>query len=115
MTEPKAPKSQSTEPETDEDARAIVARRGRFVAAALTGITGAALAAACASAEACLSMIAPEQDAATDGDRPGDATADAPPVPCLSIAPVDAGDAGDASDAEPTPCLRIAPDAGDGG
>lgn len=115
MTEPKAPKSTPTETETDEDARAIVARRGRFVAAALTGITGAALAAACASAEACLSMIAPEQDAATDGDRPADATADAPPVPCLSIAPVDAGDAGDASDAEPTPCLRIAPDAGDGG
>lgn len=113
MSEPKAPKA--TPPETDEDTRAILARRGRFVAAALTGLTGAALAAACASAEACLSMIAPEQDAAVDADRPSDATADAPPVPCLSIKPTDAGDAGDASDAEPTPCLRIAPDAGDGG
>jgi hypothetical protein len=113
MSEPKSP---PPEPESDEDARAIVARRGRFVAAALTGLTGAALAAACASAEACLSMIAPEQDAATDGDQPADATADAPPVPCLSIKPIDdAGDAGDARDAEPMPCLKIAPDAGDGG
>lgn len=96
----------------DEARRIILARRARFVAAAVTINAAAAVAAAC---EPCLSPTGPiEPDGAVpDGGR------DATPQPCLNVVqpPTDAGDAGDAT---PQPCLSPLPpdggdDAGDGG
>jgi hypothetical protein len=95
----------------DEAKRLILARRARFVAAAVAGI-----AAACGGA--------------TDDTKPTpclepvirDSGADADPKPCLTPLPPDASsDAGGdaASDADtgvPQPCLsQLPPDAGDGG
>ena len=107
-------------PEVDEDREAILKRRSRFVAAALAGIAGASLMAACSGEDAspvpCLS--GPCRDC-------GDAS-DARPQPCLSQFPPDSGDSGDsgapgdagpdtgddsgdASDAQPQPCLSPPP------
>ena len=90
----------------DEAKRLILARRARFVAAALAGI-----AAACGGStddtdpKPCLS-IQPG-----DGGPPTDSASDAEPQPCLEPLPPDASD-----DAEPQPCLSpLPPDAGDGG
>lgn len=95
---------------SDEAKRLILARRARFVAAAVAGI-----AAACGGS--------------TEDTRPtpclepgirdsGADAADADPKPCLSPLPPDASsDASDDADAGiPQPCLsRLPPDAGDGG
>ncbi len=99
----------------DETRRIILARRARFLAAALASVSAAGMA---AGAEACGGTV-DEQHA--DGGEPKPClgiTADAQPQPCLSRIPDDAAsDAGsDASldaDAEPQPCL--APPPGDGG
>lgn len=109
--------------EADQDRAAILARRNRFVAAALAGLAGASLVAACggetsagdagtgdaaveAAPQACLSPIqerdanpqpclgAPFEDAATRDAAPNDG-GDASPQPCLSAPPPDAGDASD--------------------
>ena len=92
----------------DETKRLILARRARFVAAAVAGI-----AAACGSADdskptPCLEPII-RPDASTDG------ATDAEPQPCLSPLPPDASDDPDADAGVPQPCLKVAPDAGDGG
>jgi hypothetical protein len=90
----------------DEAKRLILARRARFVAAALAGV-----AVACggstddADPQACLSPPYQPRDAGSDAD------ADAAPQPCLEPLPPDAGD-----DAEPQVCLSpLPPDAGDAG
>ena len=92
----------------DDAKRLILARRARFVAAAVAGI-----AAACGGS--------------TEDSKPKpclepvlrDAGADADPKPCLTPLPPDADvvvDAGADADAEPQPCLSpLPPDGGDGG
>ena len=91
----------------------ILARRAKFVAAALAGVTGVAT--ACGGStdetgssknpEPCLGIACcPENDGGT-------------PEPCLAPLPPDASDASDASDgnakddadAEPQPCLAPPP------
>ena len=98
-------------PSVDQDREAILARRSRFVAAALKGLAGASLVAV-----ACL----PESGCAETQPTLPDAGADAAPQPCLSpLAPQDAGrdapvdsSGRDASDASPQPCLSpLPPDA----
>ena len=95
----------------DDAKRLILARRARFVAAALAGV-----AVACggstqdADPQPCLSPPSQPRDAGSD--------ADAGPRVCLEAPLEDAGsdeDAGADADAEPQPCLKINPDAGDGG
>jgi hypothetical protein len=78
----------------DEVAKRILARRAKFVAAALAA-SGLGVAAACGG------EVKPVGDAGTD------AAADSPPQPCLGAPQQDAG---------PQPCLDVAfEDAGDGG
>lgn len=98
----------------------ILARRARFVAAAMTGMGVIG----CASkSEACLSMVA--EDAGPDGTRDTSAADSEQPEACLS-APFDSGsgDTGrgdtpgdvtttDSADTGPMPCL--APPPGDSG
>jgi hypothetical protein len=87
--------------------KTILARRARFVAAA---IASAGLAAGCSSSEAepqaCLSYVA-QHDAATDGDK--DASLDAPTEAQMCLAaPFDAtpGEAQADVNAEPQVCLE---------
>ena len=91
----------------DESKRIILARRAKFVAAALAGLNAAMCGGETTSEpQPCLSV------ARDDGGSP--------PQPCLS-APIDAArpdaaDAADDADAEPQPCLAPQPpDSGDGG
>jgi hypothetical protein len=85
----------------DELKKQILARRAKFVAAALAA-SGLGVAAACGG----------EVKLATDagGEAGTDAAADSPPQPCLGAPQQDAG---------PQPCLDVAfedgGDAGDGG
>lgn len=82
----------------------ILARRAKFVAAALAGVGVVG----CSSAQVCLEPSI--SDAGTDTSKPQTSTTDTgTPNPCLSIA-VDTGtgdaDASvDTADTEPTPCL----------
>ncbi len=112
------------EPEADEDREAILRRRSRFVAAALAGIAGASLIAACSTKTGSSRDASPAACLTPSCDE---ACQDAYPQPCLTPIPPDGGDAGDASgdsgdasrdasDAQPQPCLSpLPPDAGDGG
>lgn len=98
-----------------EDRKAILARRNRFVAAALAGLAGASLVAACGgevtsgfdagNPQPCLKPRVEPEDASSDAN-------DAAPQPCLTPIRPDAGE--DASDgALPQPCLApLPPDAG---
>jgi hypothetical protein len=86
----------------DQDRAAILARRKRFVAAALSSLSLGAAVADCAPT-ACLSPQ--PQDARTQTDVASQAEAQA----CLSVArdegvPTDASD-----DSAPMPCLGVAP------
>lgn len=102
-------KGRSPEDTTEDelDRQAILARRKRFIGAALLGLAGAA-AVACSDA-----IETPKGDAGTT-----DAAADATPQPCLSpvVPPEDGGKdaSSDANaDATPQPCLSpLPPDAG---
>lgn len=93
--------------EDELDRQAILARRKRFIGAALLGLAGAA-AVACSDA-----IETPKGDAGTT-----DAAADATPQPCLSpvVPPEDGGKDASAdanADATPQPCLSpLPPDAG---
>ena len=97
----------------DEAKRIVLARRARFLAAALASV--AATGAAAAGAEACGGGVDQTQDAgqpqpclkvAPDSSQQDSGADTGVPQPCLSIAP----------DAEPQPCLgALPPDAGDGG
>lgn len=105
---------------TDDDKKTILARRARFVAAALTSAGLGALAVQGCGGD----TSSPGTDAAADGavdaqpdgpsvclSQPFDGGHDAP-QPCLSPPPPDAAD--DADDAEPQPCLAPPPaEAGD--
>lgn len=88
--------------ESDHDRGAILARRQRFIAIALTS-----LAAACAnrptSPQPCLS---PPQDSGTHGDPPIEdpPTTDTGDEPPVDEPPVDAPPV----DAPPQPCLKVA-------
>lgn len=107
----------------DEDRAAILARRNRFVRAALTGIAGASILAACSGdttdTQPCLSP--PPNDSGRSDGTPqpclGAQIQDSRP-PLAADAASDADDANDGSskdaDAEPQPCLSppIDPDAG---
>lgn len=111
----------------EQDRAAILERRNRFVAAALAGLAGASLVAACGETSApsnpdagegviaaqpqpCLSKRVDPEDGAA-GDAANDAVNDAKPQPCLDIA-FDAGPL----DATPQPCLSPPPpDSGGGG
>ena len=122
-----APQATPTD-DADHDRDAILSRRARFVAAALAGLAGSALALACstesppapdAAPQPCLSprvddAAVPPRDAnAADGgntdasDAGADDAGDAAPLPCLKVAP-------DASDASPLPCLAPPLDSGGG-
>lgn len=103
----------------DDVKRLILARRARFVAAALAGLAVARCGGKAdgdgsdANPEPCLGvayppgppgvcLTAPYRDAGADADDAGDAGADAG----------DAGDAGDDADAGPQPCLSPPIDGG---
>ena len=88
----------------DETRRIILARRAKFVAAALAGL-GAATG-ACESPQPCLSP----------NYEPREAGPEVPPQPCLTAPyePPDAGDAGDAGDAADDLDAADAADAPDG-
>jgi hypothetical protein len=115
---------------TDDDVKqSILARRARFVAAALASAGIAALAAQGCGGKSDADGSGVSQDAGSDGDAepraclapPYDAGADTGPQPCLDP-PYDAGsdsdpqpclfapfDAGSDADAEPQPCLAPPP------
>jgi hypothetical protein len=97
---------------TDDPKRAILARRARFVAAAIAGVTVSACGGQTTdpSPQPCLE---PSIDA-------GDAADDSAPEPCLGMPAPDAEPepclSAPAPDAEPAPCLDVEPpDAGDAG
>lgn len=97
----------------DEAKRLILARRARFVAAALTGVAvacGGSTESTDQNPQPCLSP-----PANLDGGR--DTGTDAQPQVCLEPLPPDAGpDAESDADAGPQPCLSpLPPDGGDGG
>ena len=77
----------------EESRRLILARRARFVAAALAGVAGST--SACGKAEPCLSQIVnvppPDTGAPTGDAGAEDADADALPQPCLTP-DLDSGD-----------------------
>jgi hypothetical protein len=94
----------------DDAKRLILARRARFVAAALAGVAAACGGETEESPRVCLSVLA--------DSGPGDASgSDAEPQPCLAPLPPDAStDAASDADAGPQPCLSpLPPDGGDGG
>lgn len=88
----------------DEAKRIILARRARFVAAALAGLN-AAMCGGKSEPQPCLSVVAEDSgtpqpclsppshpiDAATDAGADAPDDADAQPQPCLSPVPDDAG------------------------
>ena len=91
----------------DELKKRILARRAKFVAAALAA-SGLGVAAACGG------------DVTKAGDAGTDAAADSPPQPCLSPPQSDASfdapsDSSADADATPQPCLVPIEDAGGGG
>ncbi len=95
--------------------KTILARRAKFVAAA---IAGAGFTSACAS-QACLDMPAPDATTDTAADTlDGGADADTGPTVCLSAdapPPDTATPDSDASDTGPVPCLDVVPDTGTDG
>jgi hypothetical protein len=111
---PKPPPPTPAEVHDDEDRDAILARRNRFVSAALAGLAGASLVAACGGEVSTPNDAGSPQPCLSPTAQP-DAGNDSAPQPCLSPLPPDAGqDAG--NDATPQPCLSpLPPDAGDAG
>ncbi len=102
--QPKPPEASRAHDADDDDQRAIVARRNRLVKAALLGLAGATLAAACS--DSAVSGADAGADASTTSTATPTGTT--PPQPCLSIAiDAEAPDANmpDANEAGPQPCL----------
>jgi hypothetical protein len=101
----------------DDSKKLVLARRARFIAAAMAGVAGVAAADACAPAEPCLSTYANPGEGGVEADAQaclsviGDSGNDATPQPCLDPLPPDAGDGGDAGDEDG----GDGGDAGDGG
>ena len=108
------PPAPATEVQDNEDRDAILARRNRFVSAALAGLAGASLVAACGGEVSTPNDAGSPQPCLSPTAEP-DAGNDSAPQPCLSPLPPDAGkDTG--NDATPQPCLSpLPPDAGDAG
>jgi len=102
----------------DDAKKRILARRARFVAAAIAGM--GINVAACSEAQACLEpAIPPGDSAASDSALDG---SDTKPQPCLDPivdsgidSSIDAVDAFDDADTEPAACLKMAPDSGPDG
>lgn len=107
---PDDPETPDRDDEEDADRKAILARRSRFIALALSGLTTAA--GGCYESHTA-GTVPPGRDG-------GEMTDTGTPLPCLSR-PLDAGPSvclgAPIEDAGPTPCLDFAPeDAGlDGG
>ncbi len=85
----------------EESKRIILARRAKFVAAALAGLNAAMCGGETSEPQPCLSIAQedggspqPCLSPAFDASRPDAADADAEPQPCLSPPPPDAGDGG---------------------
>lgn len=83
----------------DDAKKLVLARRARFIAAAMAGVAGVAIGDACAPAEPCLSTYANPPEGGVEADAQA----------CLSVVADAGSDATDASDASD------AGDAGDGG
>jgi hypothetical protein len=104
-----------------QDTDAILARRRRFVAAAL-GSLALATSAGCSPPQPCLEVVEPDRPSsdASEASAPrdvsaGDAQDDGGPMPCLTPV-LDSGVAEDgAGDVAPMPCLSPPLDAGGGG
>lgn len=79
-------------PEDDEDTRAILARRGRFIAIALAGMTTAA----CGPDLDPRPCLSPMPDTHGQEEQPPETQ----PQPCLAPPPSD-------PDPEPQPCLSV--------
>jgi hypothetical protein len=125
-SEAEGPRRDERDDERDTlDTEAILARRRKFIAAALGALTLGA-AEACSPPTPCLEVNptdTPSRDATDTGidsapmpcltppfDSGVDTGVDVAPMPCLSP-PFDSG-VEDAPDAAPTPCLRVIPDGG---
>lgn len=103
-------RADSSEPDT-HDTQAILARRRRFIAAALGSLTIAA-SAGCAPPQPCLEYVDPDRpdNDASDSSSGGDTmSADSQPQPCLSPV-LDSGVMDE--DASPQPCLTAPQDSG---
>ena len=97
--------------EPDPDRAAILARRQRFIALALTGLTTTACDKPTTKPDACLKVkVSDPKEPKSSGD----------PQPCLDVAPPatstssgggssDGPDPDPATTAEPTPCLEVEP------
>ena len=89
----------------EESKRIILARRAKFVAAALVGLNAAMCGGETSEPQPCLSV------ALDDGGSPQPCL-----TPALDASRQDAADAAADADAEPQPCLApLPPDGGDGG
>jgi hypothetical protein len=94
----------------DESRKLVLARRARFVAAALAGVAAST---APFALEGCGGETTEDKEAGPQPEwiRPKDAGKEAGPQPCLSVDadvsdPVDTGaDGGEEEDAGPKPCL----------
>lgn len=86
-------------PAVDPDRAAILARRQRFVAIALSGLATQAACKRNADPQVCLSMPVPQD---TNANGEGTPPPEVPPQPCLDVAP------SDPPDAPPQACLKIA-------
>ena len=93
------------DPDGDPDRAAILARRQRFIAIALSGLAGAAACDGCGP-KPCLNIATPDSVDPPNGDDPKDGA----PHPCLSAVPEpDPVEPGDPK-AKPQPCLEVARD-----
>jgi hypothetical protein len=89
----------------DSDRAAILARRQRFIAIALSGLASGA---ACTAPQPCLNVAQPNDSNATpDPTTPADtATPETPPQPCLKVAPPEDPPP---PETPPQPCLEVVP------
>ncbi len=98
----------------DGDRAAILARRQRFIAIALSGLASAGT--TCTAPQPCLNISQPQGSggAPEPVSQPADGTAtpagtpDAPPQACLKVAPV-VKDVPPGDTATPRPCLEVVP------
>ncbi|MBC8070642.1 MAG: hypothetical protein IAG13_20090, partial [Deltaproteobacteria bacterium] len=103
------------EPATDPDRAAILARRQRFIAIALSGLASGS---ACSKPQPCLNVISVDEGSNADAGKAeddGKAESDtAPPQACLKVGvPPDSGGTPSPDTVGPQPCLDVAPPPGD--
>jgi hypothetical protein len=118
--EPREPEEESTPP-AEADREAILRRRKRFIATALSGLAASA-ATGCPQPQPCLKVQASPttKSSSADGksDKSGDvgegSKSDSVPRPCLSAVHPDAGKTLKPEEPAPRPCLSVqAPDSGE--